>query len=687
MRQVDRNVLDAAKAGNEDDVRKYLEEGANVNVHDDTYGSQCKRTTYRGVRAGWRKQVKKHTNASPPGNVSLNPPSPSMPSVNLGVINAQSVGSKSAVLVDSILDHKFDLVAITETWLKPDDSTADFTPDGYTFTHIPRVSKRGGEVGLLFRSNMNIAMHTFDQLKSFESIHCEISDISQSLRLVIIYRPQKKSTGCSFNDFINDFHTLMDFYVLHKSSLIITGDFNIHMDVPDDPETIQFVDVLSSYELLQHVTEPTHYLGHMLDLVISREGESILAHTKVKERFSDHFVLACKLNMNRPPTLKKIITTRHLKAINITDFCSDFCSSAFSTNLSEITDMSHLVDQYNKSLTDIFNMHAPAKTRTVIIRPFSPWYNDEIREAKHKRRQLEKKWRHSKLEIDRQLYSEQRQFVIGLMCNAKINFYSALINESANDQKQMFKTFDKLLHRSKDSPLPKSSSDEALANRFSDYFIKKIKTIRDLFPPTVTSTCIDVSTNICLDHFTLITEDESGSVPAVLKEAHVRPLLKKSGLDQDDLKNYRPVSNLPWISKLIERVVSARISDFQERNQLQECYQSAYKKRHSVETALLRVQSDILSALNSGDICALILLDLSAAFDTVDSEILLKRLHDYIGLSGTALSWAKSYLSDRSQRVVIGNAMSEPCSLEFGLPQDRCWGRSGLQFTLIQLVT
>ncbi|XP_072036965.1 uncharacterized protein [Amphiura filiformis] len=503
-------------------------------------GIQCKRTTYRGVRAGWRKQVKKHTNASPPGNVSLNPPSPS---VNLGVINAQSVGSKSAILVDSILDHKFDLVAITETWLKPDDSTADFTPDGYTFTHIPRVSKRGGG----------------------------------------------------------------------------------------------------------HVTEPTHYLGRMLDLVISREGESILAHTKVKERFSDHFVLACKLNMNRPPTLKKIITTRHLKAINITDFCSDFCSSAFSTNLSEITDMSHLVDQYNKSLTDIFNMHAPAKTRTVIIRPFSPWYNDEIREAKHKRRQLEKKWRRSKLEIDRQLYSEQRHFVIGLMCNAKINFYSALINESANDQKQMFKTFDKLLHRSKDSPLPKSSSDEALANRFSDYFIKKIKTIRDLFPPTVTSTCIDVSTNICLDHFTLTTEDEvrkiimnspskscsldpvptwivkegidiflpalthlintslqSGSVPAVLKEAHVRPLLKKSGLDQDDLKNYRPVSNLPWISKLIERVVSARISDFQERNQLQECYQSAYKKRHSVETALLRVQSDILSALNSGDICALI---------------------------------------------------------------------------------
>ena len=169
------------------------------------------------------------------------------------------------------------------------------------------------------------------------------------------------------------------------------------------------------------------------------------------------------------------------------------------------------------------------------------------------------------------------------------------------------------------------------------------------------------------------TSLESGTVPSSFKEANIRPLLKKSGLDKDDMKNYRPVSNLPWISKLIERVVSARISDFQEEHQLYECYQSAYKKSHSIETALLRVQSDFRCALNNGDICALILLDLSAAFDTVDSEIMLRRLHD-IGLRGTALSWAKSYLSDRAQSVVIGKSMSEPNILNFGLPQGSVLG-------------
>ena len=88
-----------------------------------------------------------------------------------------------------------------------------------------------------------------------------------------------------------DFQTLMDMYVLHQSNLIITGDFNIHMDIPNDPETHQFTDLLTSYELLQHVTDPTHYLGHMLDLVISRESESILADTVVKEKISDHMVI------------------------------------------------------------------------------------------------------------------------------------------------------------------------------------------------------------------------------------------------------------------------------------------------------------------------------------------------------------------------------------------------------------
>ena len=111
---------------------------------------------------------------------------------------------------------------------------------------------------------------------------------------------------------------------------------------------------------------------------------------------------------------------------------------------------------------------------------------------------------------------------------------------------------------------------------------------------------------------------QSGHFSDSLKVAHIRPLLKKTGLDIENLKNYRPVSNLTFLGKTIEHVVSKRMSEHISINNLSDPFQSAYKAHHGTETALLRVNNDILTALDNGEITALILLDLSAAFDTVE---------------------------------------------------------------------
>ena len=108
---------------------------------------------------------------------------------------------------------------------------------------------------------------------------------------------------------------------------------------------------------------------------------------------------------------------------------------------------------------------------------------------------------------------------------------------------------------------------------------------------------------------------ETSCMPTELKRAHVRPRLKKSSLDPDVLNNYRPVSNLPFVSKIIEKVVDARLEEHLRENDLHEPLQSAYRKHNSTETALIKIQSDILQALDSGRVAALVLLDLSAAFD------------------------------------------------------------------------
>ena len=143
----------------------------------------------------------------------------------------------------------------------------------------------------------------------------------------------------------------------------------------------------------------------------------------------------------------------------------------------------------------------------------------------------------------------------------------------------------------------------------------------------------------------------SGIVPSCFKHALVKPLLKKPSLDPEDLKNFRPVSNLPFLSKVLEKVVAKQLSSYMTDNNLHEVMQSAYKARHSTETALLRVQNDILLDMDKKLGVILVLLDLSAAFDTIDHDILLRRLSERIGISGTAHLWFSSYLKDRSHAI------------------------------------
>ena len=118
---------------------------------------------------------------------------------------------------------------------------------------------------------------------------------------------------------------------------------------------------------------------------------------------------------------------------------------------------------------------------------------------------------------------------------------------------------------------------------------------------------------------------ESGEMPADLKKAIVKPLLKKADLDQECLKNYRPVSNLSCLSKIIEKVVASRLHSYLNQKDTFPKFQSAYRQKHSTETALTRVQNDIIKLTGKKQHVMLVLLDLSAAFDTIDKDILCHR--------------------------------------------------------------
>ena len=152
------------------------------------------------------------------------------------------------------------------------------------------------------------------------------------------------------------------------------------------------------------------------------------------------------------------------------------------------------------------------------------------------------------------------------------------------------------------------------------------------------------------------------------------PILKKDGLGAGDVKNYRPISNLTFISKLIERLVYSQLFNFLEQHKLLPKFQFGFRKYHSTETAVLKVISDIAMAADAGEVTLLGLLDMSAAFDTVDHSILVNRLETSFGFSGSVLSWLESFLSRRTQQVVFNNTVSDVAEVRTGVPQGSVLG-------------
>ena len=475
--------------------------------------------------------------------------------------------------------------------------------------------------------------------------------------------------------------------------------------------------MLHSFNLHQHVDEATHERGHTLDLVITRCDELEISDLEVHAPIiSDHSPICFNLPMKKSSVVKQIKTFRKLKEIDIEKFKSDILNSVLHTCPADNID--DLVDQYNTVLKGILDKHAPESTKKVTVRVHTPWFNDSINEAKKARRRAERQGRSSKLSVHLQIYKAAHRHISHLCTAAKSSYYCDKIKSSNGDQKQLFKISNELLHKNKCRPLPTHSDSQQLANEFQEYFTNKINKIRESFPPSSASahsedrtgapefnafeptheqelkkiilssnskSCVldPIPTSLikqCIDAIVPILVQiinrsfSSKRFPDSLKLAIVIPLLKKILLDIENKKNFRPVSNLPFLGKLIEKTAVGRFKGHITKHELDEILQSAYKELHSVETALVKVYDDMLCALDSGKCVMLALLDFSAAFDTIDHEILFKRLYDSFGIAGDAADWLKSYFTNRSQVVNINGSVSEAHALEFGMPQGSVLG-------------
>ena len=153
-----------------------------------------------------------------------------------------------------------------------------------------------------------------------------------------------------------------------------------------------------------------------------------------------------------------------------------------------------------------------------------------------------------------------------------------------------------------------------------------------------------------------------------MKHAVVVPVLKKGGSDASVLTNYQPISNITFVAKMTERFVAQQLQHFMEENRINGIYQNAYRAHHSAETALVRIHNDIAQSIDSRRSVLLVLLDISAAFDTINHNTLLRRLSGY-GLFGDVLAWLTSYLCNRTCVVHVKSGVSEVETMTTGVPQ------------------
>ena len=194
-----------------------------------------------------------------------NTTTPTCSSISFALLNCHSLNNKSPIISELLLDNHIDLLLLCETWQQPQDFYAlnQAIPSHYTYIANPRLFGRGGGVAVLHKKSLSITQLHLN-LPTFSSFEYLAFSLPNSVTSILIYRPPT-----SHPSFLSELSELLTLASTLSSRLLLTGDFNVHVDRPNDPLTRDFLSLLDSFHITQHVDFPTHNKGHTLDLVCS----------------------------------------------------------------------------------------------------------------------------------------------------------------------------------------------------------------------------------------------------------------------------------------------------------------------------------------------------------------------------------------------------------------------------------
>ena len=506
------------------------------------------------------------------------------------------------------------------------------------------------------------------ELQSFEFSKWEIKAETDQIHLIIIYRtPYSEAHPITTSVFLEEFSTSLESAVFCTNHLLITGDFNIHMDVADDPDATRMRALLESIGLKQHVNIPTHLSSHTLDLVITRLSNHLGISTPWADYlFSDHMPVYCKLQVPKPVFKRSKITFRKIKSIDRGVLLEELSRTDLCTNLHSY-DLDGLVNEYNNTLKVALDRHAPIITKTVTKRPSVPWFNDEVKSAKKEKRRAERKWHRTKLHSDFIDFKTKKNIATCVMKRARTTYYTDFIQGNSDDSRKLFKCAKLLFNQEVDLTFPGYNDKTKLANDIEKFFAQKIECIRTALDTAASNLCPTVTEPLytsCPTQLTSFTE---------LSEEDIKGLIGRSSkktCSLDPMPTSLVVESLDVLLPVITRMLNLSLQNgnFPDTWKLADV-RPRPKMAAEALFANLRPISNLQFASKLTERAVF-----CAAFDTVDHTILLDRLSSDFGISGQAYSWFDSYLRNRFQSISINGKTSTKFHTKYGVPQGSCLG-------------
>ena len=517
----------------------------------------------------------------------------------------------------------------------------------------------------------------------------------------------------------------------HQSHLFLCGDFNIDLlKCESNYCTKQFVDLIYSfcmYPLITRPTRVTEFSGTLIDNMYTSELMTSVTSGILINDITDHLPIFAYIDYDMEVDNEvKVVKKRDLNDVNVCKFKEELGKVDWSTVIN-VGDPSLAYDKFMEIYLDVYERCCPIKMVELKAHNCNrPWFTTGLRNACRKKNHLYKAFLKYQTSSAESKYKAYKNKLTTILRMAEKEYYNNLLNEHAKDVKGTWRILNGIIKKDQKSlRLPKEfkhgngivNNPKGIADGFNKFFVSVGAELANAIPdndevdfthymgePIVNTmflyevteeeilkevakfknkkSCgfddIDMCTvkkvipeimaplvYICNKSF------ELGIFPEKMKIAKVVPIFKAG--ERKLFTNYRPVSVLPQFSKILEKLYNNRLTNFIENHNLLTNGQYGFRNNMSTALALLQLTEDIIANTDASKYTVGVFIDLKKAFDTINHNILVKKLH-YFGIRGEASSWISSYLSSRRQFVNIEGTQSDIMNVNCGVPQGSILG-------------